>query len=413
MVEMLDLFQTTFLLNAASNGANLIWASQQALLGYLNTYLNGGADPNGGQFAGVLPTLKDQLLGQDWEVVWGPSLCTLSPYTDGYAQNSMYVARSRSNKVYVVAIAGTNATSPLNWVIQDFAVDPSYMAAWPITSFAAPAWHAPYTDQPAISQATLNGLGSLLGLRDPGAGQLLADFLKAAAAPDQRVIFSGHSLGGALSPTLALYLYPNPSNSGWAEVLTLPSAGASPGNTAFAKLFAAAFPAKPASGDHGWNMDLMNRRDEIPYMWNLTAQVVGKQNAWGNYPSIYGALDYYLGRSLRNLMGSISQFVAPGGYMNLPHAPFSTDWGYWAWAPDLNNPGQWAYPPTWTSLPLPTDAAPLSSLGFPAAFGIAHQDQYSYAVAGMALPRMRLPYEPLSMSMRPVTPPDQEPMRAG
>jgi len=413
MARVLDLYQTTFILNQASNGANLIWATEATLLGYLNAYLNGGMDPNGGQFAGVLPMLKDQLLGQDWEVVWGPSLCTTVPYLAGYAQNSMYVAHSASNKVYVVAIAGTNPTSPLNWIVQDFAVDPNYMAAWPVTSFAAPAWHAPYTDRPAISQATLNGLGSLLGLQDPATGQLLADFLKASAAPDQRIIFSGHSLGGALGPTLALYLYPDPSQSGWAEVLTLPTAGASPGNTQFAGLFAAAYPAKPAGGDRWWNMDLMNRRDEIPYLSNLTAQVVAKQNRLGNYPSIYGVLDYYLGRTLRNLMGDIGRFVAAGGYMNLAHAAFDTDWGYWAWAPDLNDPGQWAYPPTWTSLPLPTDADPLTSLGFPAAFGMAHLDQYSYAVAGMALPRMRLPFEPLTLAMQPVVRPGEEPLQAG
>jgi len=414
MVKVLDLFQTTFFLNQASNGANLIWATEQALLGYLNAYLQGGKDPNGGQFAGVLPMLKDQLLGQDWEVVWGPSLCTAVPYLAGYAQNSMFVARSRASKVYVVAIAGTNAVSPLNWVVQDFAVDPSYMAAWPIKSFAAPAWHIPYTDRPAISQATLNGLGSLLSLQDPASGQLLADFLKASAAPDQRVIFSGHSLGGALSPTLALHLYPDPSKSGWAEVLTLPSAGASPGNSAFARLFAAAYPAKPADGGRWWNMDLMNQRDEIPYMWNLTAQVVAKQNALGNYPSVYGVLAYALGLALRNQMGDIGRFVATGRYMNLTQSAFSTDWGYWAWVQDPDNPGQWAYPPTWVSLPLPTDADPMwSSFGFLAAFGVAHQDQYFYAVAGMALPRMRLAYESLSMSMQPVVRPGPEPMEAG
>jgi hypothetical protein len=92
---------------------------------------------------------------------------------------------------------------------------------------------------PAVSAATALGVSNLLmQMTDPTHGTRQR-FLTHAANANSTLIFCGHSPAGALSPTLAMYHCPQPTGRGWQQVLVLPTAGASPGNTKFAALFAA------------------------------------------------------------------------------------------------------------------------------------------------------------------------------
>ena len=72
------------------------------------------------------------------------------------------------------------------------------------------------------------------------------------------------------------------------EVLTYPIAGASPGNDAFAKLFADKFPKIPLTGGSGykvWNGNVANSLDIVPQAWSTDSRQ--SQNL-GKIPGIYG-----------------------------------------------------------------------------------------------------------------------------
>src|SRR5712692_2185945 len=234
-----DIVQTSFLLGMASNGAAGIWATQSELLGYLNTYLNGGTDPIGTHYDGFFPQMNSKLAGGDWSVVWGPCLYSERGDKPGEATNAMYVAYSPSLSTYVVAIAATNFLSIFDWLAEDFNVLPNYMAEWPLSvPFVQKShwpwfWHVP----PAISAATALGVSDLLTKLTDSSKGTIQEFLTATANSTDTLIFAGHSLAGALSPTLAFYLYPQPAQSNWRQVLVLPTAGATPGNKKFAAAF--------------------------------------------------------------------------------------------------------------------------------------------------------------------------------
>jgi acetyl esterase/lipase len=125
---------------------------------------------------------------------------------------------------------------------------------------------------------TVDGVNALLGLKDLRTGLTLMDFLKAAHRPQATLIFSGHSLGGALAPVLALVLF-NPfggplKQADWRSVLNYPTAGPTPGNQQLAQFFASAFPMTPARPEADsyrvWNANIWITLDVIPHAWEIS-----------------------------------------------------------------------------------------------------------------------------------------------
>lgn len=201
-----------------------------------------------------------------WKIVWGPAV--LQYPADGYALNAMYVASPIGQPGrFVAAIAGTNIPSALDWFLEDFLV--SVQVPWPTPT----ALDALDTGRPAISLATASGVSILLTTKPsaglPGAGLTLPEFLRAAVRGQAavQVETTGHSLGGALSPVLALWLADQQGTpAGWdprgvATVSTMPTAGATPGNLDFANYY---------DGRLGTNTQrFINSLDPIPHFWNL------------------------------------------------------------------------------------------------------------------------------------------------
>ncbi len=195
-------------------------------------------------------TLFHALFGK-WERAWGPRL-----YQHGkplpVADNVMVVFKS--DDTYVVAIAATNSISFYDWFQEDFDVKNKV----PFGAEESKAW---------ISKATATGIGHLEAMTSPNS---LLDFL--SNAPDRttsKLIYAGHSLAGALSPTLALKQVDALRGAGWTDIRVLPTAGASPGNGHFHDLFTTAFPPVPfetGSGDH-WNTVVRNTLDIVPHAW--------------------------------------------------------------------------------------------------------------------------------------------------
>jgi hypothetical protein len=377
-----DLVQTVQLLNFAANGASNIAATERDLQGYLKAYLSGGKDPIGTDYPGFFTQMNAQLAGGDWTLVWGPEVYSVKPLSKAEAANAMYVAYSKNLATWVVAIAATNPASIYDWVAEDGDVAPEFMAPWPLSlPFNRIIHPKPAADKPYISAATALGVSNLLTKLFDASHGYLQNFLTNHASPNDTLIFTGHSLAGALAPTTALHLYPDSGKSGWKQVLTLPTAGASPGNASFASLFASAYPATPSGIDapYGtWNIDYANANDVVPHAWNQLQNVVQERDAAGNYPSFFGVLGPIIGAGLSLAIHAAERLSGSTNYyQNLPQTVFTPEWGTWVNTWDSATQS-WLYPPSWETLAPHTDANPLNKVSELGQMLLAtHISQYS------------------------------------
>jgi len=236
--------QTVFFLSMLSNLA----ISQTGSVDYLEQYAAEHIDAH----------LKAQQsdIGT-WTRVWGPAVyqAPRSTVTD----NVMYVARNNATPPqYVVCVAGTNFNSAFDVLIEDLFVGRQ-----------VPWFYGHPPSGAAIAAGTFIGLSVLQVLTPgpamPGAGQSLHDFLKGQTSQPIQLITSGHSLGGALSPCVALWLLDTQRT--WdpqsrATISSEPSAGPTAGNAAFAQYYDGRL--GPAT------TNIHNSIDIVPHAWNDT-----------------------------------------------------------------------------------------------------------------------------------------------
>jgi hypothetical protein len=200
--------------------------------------------------------LKDEPRIGKWTVAWGPMVVQ---HNSSYARNAMYVAESHDHPgTYVVGIAGTNPSSLYDWLVEDGLV--SYQIPWVYALHAAPG--------AKIALGTGIGLSKLQGGKPgngrPGAGTTLLKFLEGLEPKrGKTVIVSGHSLGGALSPTLTLWLHDvrvlwDPFQH--VKLSTMPTAGPTAGNSAFASY----------SDRHITATRFANAIDVVPHAWQAS-----------------------------------------------------------------------------------------------------------------------------------------------
>ncbi|PSJ39650.1 lipase family protein [Allosphingosinicella deserti] len=393
----LDLVQSVVYMAFAADGASGIVDSQAGLTTYLRNYLNGGTAPDGSDYHGFLPWFNSaqigyQLIGGDWEILWGPVAIPQPHVSQSYSANAMYVAFSPSQRVYVVGVAGTDFDSLYDWFYEDGNVAASDMVDWPLNGGSF--------NGAKISGATFTGITNLLGMTD-SSGASLATFLEAISATDKSastLIFTGHSLGGALAPTLALNLYPDPAGSGWQKVNVLALAGPTPGNKAFATLFNTAYPQISSGGATYpyWNTNYQNFADIVPRAWNRIQSVAPlPSNGWSYY-SIWGKLGLALNFEIQELIKGVNILVAGADYWRINHLVFGADWGCFDPGAAIVPPsgGDWPYPPawpTWVNWPRYGITNPLTSRDqLEPLIEAAHIDQY-YRYFGL----MPIPHFPL------------------
>jgi hypothetical protein len=206
-----------------------------------------------------------QYLGTGWSLPWGPVVYSAPAKATGgdsnppatnlnAADNAMLVVAGtdgNGNPVTIVSVAGTNPKSVLDRK-EDLDVRKV----------------VPFTDTTQIDQGTSIGLAHLEAMTSKG--QTLQQYLESVASTSATLIFTGHSLGGALSPALALDLFVNKRMdlACWRAVYVTPSAGPTPGDAAFVSLFAKTFPA-----GGGWNLNVVNSLDCVPRAWNNLSSI--------------------------------------------------------------------------------------------------------------------------------------------
>lgn len=395
MSSKFTIVQTVQALNLASNavGGMAHWPAK--LQEYMEVYINGGTAPDGSYFAGFFELMNDQLAGGDWRPVWGPSVYAVDTGDLSRATNTMFVAHSQSQAMYVVAIAGTNFDSLSDWEKEDGNVWPRQMAAYPIAvPYENPDNDLPLaSDTPYVSGASAEGVSRLLTkLHDPGSKQNVQEFLDTVANAAESVVFTGHSLGGALSPTLAMQLYgpQGTAKNAWKTVLVQPSAGASPGNAAFADKYKTAFKlvptGLPAPFDN-WNVNYANRRDVVPHAWNRLEHVYMPPG----FPDITAVTEMFLTfwgyirngvtlkpaeTTLDGLLIAANARASGGNYANLPLQEFEPDWGTY------DKDGNWVDLPVYGPANPMTDFSQVLDLIPP-----THIDQYS-RFFGIRVPRL-------------------------
>lgn len=329
-----DITQTAFLFNLIANSSSAGNATgmpngSQALADITWGAVNGTANLNSNPFpalnyVGLIPTYGSQLYGGSWELVWGPGVYQINT-TYGLADNTAFVVQCKAKNLYIVAVAGTDPAAFQDWLLEDLQVGPDYCVDWEAyvsgnvaTGSATPTasgWH-PAKQQ--ISLGTALGVWALASQltqssQSPSIGTTLASFLQSIASQSgQTIIFTGHSLGGALSPTLANWVHAQ-STKPKATILTMPTAGPTPGNGLYQIAWDANFPQMPVTQSgyptvnggnlvSNFNNDVWNEDDVVPHAW---------ERIYGTTSETYNSNDLqYLVSASGGLFCPLSQITA-------------------------------------------------------------------------------------------------------
>ncbi|WP_298519499.1 hypothetical protein [uncultured Kordia sp.] len=196
----------------------------------------------------------------EWKAIWGPIVYANDPTsTSVHADNTMGMYYNESENTIVIGIAGTNVNSPYGWFVEDFSVHKTI--SWELVTGVPNSGN--------ISNGTNTGLNILLGMINKENTSLitaLKNFINDHSNLDNiQVAVAGHSLGGALSPTLALYLVDkkeewDPNNK--ASVGAFPTAGPTPGDEGFASYY-----EKQIAANKIYYLSQHNALDVVPHAW--------------------------------------------------------------------------------------------------------------------------------------------------
>lgn len=194
-----------------------------------------------------------------WEIAWGPVTYTVPGSL--YQDNLMYVMQKKGSSDYAIVIRGTNGINELDWLLEDFEVQNT--VAWPLSGNQnSQQTGAEVTESTSIAMNIL-----LNNMTDPTTQDTLVQFLNSVTKSPANICVTGHSLGGALTPTLALWLIENPSQwdvSSNSTVSCISFAGPTAGNQQFATYSMNMFVnAMQAGSFPGWDTSLGSNCDTV------------------------------------------------------------------------------------------------------------------------------------------------------
>jgi len=245
-----QIYSISFSTNSASN---LSWSQTDCKSGMIEmqTYVTKVSED-------VLHETRE-IIG-DWKAIWGPIVYANDPTSNSvHADNTMGMYYNASENTIVISIAGTNVNSPYGWIVEDFSVNKT--KSWELITGVPNSGN--------ISLGTYTGLEILLNMKDHKDDSIvdaLQNFLTSNPnLSNVQVAVAGHSLGGALSPTLALYLLDKKNNwdpNGETSLGAFPTAGPTPGDEGFA-----AYYEKQIKAKNIYYLSQHNEIDVVPHAW--------------------------------------------------------------------------------------------------------------------------------------------------
>lgn len=194
----------------------------------------------------------------DWELVWGPCLYKF-PVIAKFTDNTVYVVQRRQHpSEYVIAISGTNPYEITDWVFEDFLVGKT--VPW---AYGHPPSGASISKSAELSLSILQKLKPCQGVK--GENLHLIDFLSSTAGISN-VTVTGHSLGGEMASTTALWLSDTQGDK-WdtqkqARVSAYTFAAPTAGNAIWVSYF------QQQLGDNAHR--IWNSLDVVPHVWQLS-----------------------------------------------------------------------------------------------------------------------------------------------
>ncbi|WP_041350709.1 lipase family protein [Nitrosococcus watsonii] len=191
------------------------------------------------------------------KISMGPSVFKF-PLLAKYRDNTVYVVQSVNDESqYAIAISGTNPYEITDWIFEDFLV--AHTHPWKYGSCPA---GARISSSAALSLAIFQNLKPCQGI--PGANLRLIDFINSASVSNLTV--TGHSLGGEMASTVALWLA-DIQGEQWdrqknAKLYAYCYAGPTAGNNSWANYF------HERLGSHAHR--IWNSLDVVPYAWEVS-----------------------------------------------------------------------------------------------------------------------------------------------
>jgi lipase (class 3) len=220
-----------------------------------------------------------------WRVVWGPVAYTVPGAL--YQDSLMFVVQNQTDTTqFAIAIRGTNFISDLDWLMED--LDILQMLPWPQAQTGAQI-----SESTSIALQIVLAMQGKCSLSDQAS---VLDFLKSQTEKPINLCVTGHSLGGCLAGTLALYLKDNRANwdsSGKSPVCAISFAAPTAGNVAFAGYSDGQF--KGGGEFPGWDLSLETNCDPVrcsldvaPLAWTAAAVTIPSDADYPPLLTIYG-----------------------------------------------------------------------------------------------------------------------------
>ncbi len=216
-----------------------------------------------------------------WEIVWGPVAYTVPGAI--YQDNMMFIAKNTEasgTPQYVLAIRGTNFASEVDWLVEDFNVVNT--VCWPLAS-TTPSAGAMISESASIDMNIL-----LYNMTDSVTTQLsLIDFLSSITSEPINICVTGHSLGGMLASTMALYLLENQStwdnsNNTASTVAFVSFAAPTAGNAAFAAYSNTMFQNAARPLGTSWDSNLNTNGDVVQCSLDIAPYFYTSSNIYTN-----------------------------------------------------------------------------------------------------------------------------------